>query len=169
MRYRRGFLGGCRQEFAHLPDWRIMDEVTRRKMDERTRRNPVRFVGALLPIAVLLIAGVATPEVFGGQECFGREASAFAKRVLRPGLRVRVERDVEERDRYGRTLIYLRLPDGRSYNALLAAEGYAVPLTIPPNVRHAERFVTLARRARERAAGLWSSRSCDGDPDRPAG
>jgi micrococcal nuclease len=182
-------------------------------MDGVTRRNTVRFVGTLVPIAVLLIAGVAafqqelgsrsasgdragsdvvvrvvdgdtmelqwagksrligvdTPEVYGGQECFGREASAFAKRVLRPGLRVGVERDVEERDRYGRTLLYLRLPDGRSFNELLVAEGYAVPLTIPPNVRHADRFVTLARRARERAAGLWSSRSCDGDPDRPAG
>jgi endonuclease YncB( thermonuclease family) len=214
MRYSR-FLGGSRQEFAPLPDWRIMDEVTRRKMDGGTRRNPMRFVGTLLPIAVLLIAGVAvfqqelgsgsasgdragparsdvvvrvvdgdtvelrsagksrligvdTPEVYGGQECFGREASAFAKRVLRPGLRVRVERDVEERDRYGRTLIYLRLPDGSSFNELLVAEGYAVPLTIPPNVRHADRFKKLARTARERAAGLWSSRSCDGDPDRPA-
>lgn len=193
-----------------------MDEVTRRNMDGRRRRKPVRFVGTLLPIAVLLIAGVAifenglgsgsasgdraaplggdvvvrvvdgdtvelqsagksrligvdTPEVFGGQECFGREASAFAERVLRPGLRVRVQRDVEERDRYGRMLIYLRLPDGRSFNELLVAEGYAVPLTIPPNVRHAERFRKLARTARKRAAGLWSSRSCDGDPDRPAG
>ena len=38
------------------------------------------------------LIGVDTPEVFGGRECFGREASAFAKRVLRPGLRVRVER-----------------------------------------------------------------------------
>jgi micrococcal nuclease len=112
------------------------------------------------------LIGVDTPEVFGDKECFGREASRFAKHVLRPGLRVGVERDVEERDRYGRALIYLRLPDGRSFNELLVDEGFAVPLTIPPNVRHAERFRELARGARERAAGLWSSRSCDGDPDR---
>jgi micrococcal nuclease len=115
------------------------------------------------------LIGVDTPEVFGGQECFGREASAFAKRLLRPGLRVVIERDVEERDRYGRTLVYLRLPDDRSFNEVLVAEGFAVPLTIPPNVRHAERFRELARRARERAAGLWSSRACGGDPDRPMG
>jgi micrococcal nuclease len=113
------------------------------------------------------LIGVDTPEVFGGHECFGLEASAFAKRLLRPGLRVEVERDVEQRDRYGRTLIYLRLPDGRSLNELLVAEGFAVPLTIAPNVRHAERLHELARRARKRAAGLWSSRACDGDPDRP--
>jgi micrococcal nuclease len=115
------------------------------------------------------LIGVDTPEVFGGQECFGREASAFAKRHLPRGLQVMVERDVEERDRYGRTLIYLRLPDRQSFNELLVAEGFAVPLTIPPNVRYAERFRELARRARERAAGLWSSRFCEGDPDRRVG
>jgi micrococcal nuclease len=104
------------------------------------------------------LIGVDSPEVFAGRECFGREASAFAKRLLRPGLRVVVERDVEERDRYGRALVYLRLPDGRSFNELLVAEGFAVPLTIPPNVRHAVRLGELARRARRRAAGLW--RAC---------
>lgn len=115
------------------------------------------------------LIGVDTPEVFGSRACFGEEASEFAKRTLRPGLRVKIERDAELRDRYGRSLIYLTLPDGRSFNDLLVAEGFAVPLTIPPNVRYADRFRELARRARERAAGLWSSRSCGGDPDRRVG
>jgi micrococcal nuclease len=112
---------------------------------------------------------VDTPEVYGGRECFGRRASAFARRTLRPRLRVTVERDVEERDRYGRTLLYVRLPDGRSFNELLVRRGFAVPLTVPPNVRHAATFRRLAREAREREAGLWSPRTCAGDPDRPAG
>jgi len=115
------------------------------------------------------LIGVDTPEVYGDRECFGREASAFTRRLLRPGRRVRVEHDTEERDRYGRTLIYLHLPRGRSFNELLVAEGVAVPLTIPPNVRHAERLRELGRQARERAVGLWSPRSCGGDPDLPAG
>ena len=31
------------------------------------------------------LIGVDTPEVFGGQECFGREASEFAKQMLPSG------------------------------------------------------------------------------------
>ena len=115
------------------------------------------------------LIGVDTPEVYGGLECFGRRASAFAKRTLRARLRVTVERDVEERDRYGRALRYVRLPDGRSFNELLMQRGFAVPLTVPPNVRHAAMFRRLARQAREREVGLWSPQTCDGDPDRPEG
>ena len=103
------------------------------------------------------LIGVDTPEVFGGSECFGREASAFAKRVLRPGARVRYRLGVEPRDRYGRALVDVWLADGRFFNALLVREGYAVPLTIPPNVEHAERFVRDAGRARREGRGLWSA------------
>ncbi len=99
------------------------------------------------------LIGVDTPEVYGGVECFGREASAFAKRRL-TGRRVRVRRGVDDRDRYGRLLVYLHL-DGRMFNADLVREGYASPLTVPPNVEHADTFVRLARRAREQELGLW--------------
>ena len=101
--------------------------------------------------------GIDTPEVYGGVQCYGREASAFAKRLLRPGVRVRYRVGVEERDRYGRLLAYVYLPDGRMFNLLLAQRGYASPLTIPPNVEFADRFVAAARRAREAGRGLWSA------------
>ena len=105
------------------------------------------------------LIGVDTPEVYGGVECFGREASAFAKRQL-DGERVRYTVGREERDRYGRLLVYLWLEDGRSFNALLVSRGYAQPLTIQPNSDYAEVFVRLARRARERALGLWAPGAC---------
>lgn len=111
------------------------------------------------------LIGVDTPEVFGRPGCFGEEASEFAKRTLRPGMPVKVERDAEPRDRYGRSLIYLALPDGRSFNEMLVDEGFAVPLTIAPNVRYAGRFRELASRARHQEVGLWSPATCDG-PDR---
>ena len=108
------------------------------------------------------LIGVDTPEVHGGVECFGREASAYVKKRL-SDRRVRVRRGIEERDRYGRLLVYLYL-DGRMFNAELVREGYASPMTVPPNVEHADTFVRLARRAREQGAGLWGS--CDPAPRR---
>ena len=105
------------------------------------------------------LIGVDTPEVYGGVECYGREASAYAKREL-DGRRVRYAVGREERDRYGRLLVYLWLEDGRSFNALLVGRGYAEPLTIPPNDDHAQTFLRLSREARRRAVGLWSSATC---------
>ena len=103
------------------------------------------------------LIGIDTPEVFGEAECYGRAASDYAKRVLRRDTPVRYRLGVERRDRYGRALIYLWLRDGRFFNAMLARDGYATQLTIPPNVEYADRFRTLVREAREAHRGLWGS------------
>src|SRR4051795_2784745 len=109
-------------------------------------------------IGKVRLIGIDTPEVFGQSECFGREASAFAERILPPGTHVRYRLGVDPRDRYGRALAYLYMDDGRMFNELLAERGYATPLTIPPNVDYARRFVAAAKRAREAGRGLW--RAC---------
>lgn len=101
------------------------------------------------------LIGIDTPEVFGGVECHGREASAFTKSAL-DGERVLVDFDVGATDRYGRALVYV-WHDGSFFNGRIVAEGYAVPLTVPPNVRYADLFVRLAREARDAVRGLWSS------------
>ena len=106
------------------------------------------------------LIGVDTPEVYGEAECFGREASAFVRRLLPLGARVEYTLGVERRDRYGRALAYLDTEDGRFVNLLLVRRGYAQPLTIPPNDRFADRFVAAAGRARERGAGLWEAGAC---------
>jgi micrococcal nuclease len=105
------------------------------------------------------LIGIDTPEVYGGVECYGPEASAYAKRLLR-GRRVRYALGAETRDRYGRALVYLWLDDGRFVNELLVARGYARTLAIAPNVRHAALFARRAREARDARLGLWSSRAC---------
>ncbi len=104
------------------------------------------------------LIGIDTPEVHDGIECFGREASNFASRLLPLGTRVRYRIGVEERDRYGRLLAYVWLPDGRMFNRVMVEKGYAQPLTIPPNVEFADVFQTAARAARRAGLGLW--RSC---------
>lgn len=104
--------------------------------------------------------GVDTPEsVRPGTpvQCFAKRASA-RNVALVGGERVRLRFDAERRDRYGRLLAYVyRARDGAFVNAVLVRDGYARTLTIPPNVRHARRFATLARVARREGRGLWGT------------
>jgi len=69
---------------------------------------------------------------------------------------VRLEHDVERRDRYGRLLAYVHAR-GVMVNARLARDGYAEPLTVRPNTRHEKRIRTLANAARAAGRGLWSA------------
>jgi micrococcal nuclease len=104
------------------------------------------------------VIGVDTPETVAPNrpvEPYGKQASAFAERYLE-GATVRLAGDAEPRDRYGRMLAYVWLADGTFWNALLAAEGYAQQLTIPPNVTYAGLFRRLVAEARRGRRGLWA-------------
>jgi len=101
--------------------------------------------------------GINTPETkhpTRGVEYFGKEASE-ANRKLVEGKPVRLEFDVQEQDRYGRLLAYVYLEEGTFVNAWLVKNGYAMLMTIPPNVKHQELFLKLHRVAREAGRGLW--------------
>ncbi len=107
------------------------------------------------------LIGVDTPETVDPDrpvQPYGKEASNFAKRML-DGRTVRLAGDVEPRDRYGRLLAYVWLPDGTFWNALLAAEGYAQLITIPPDVTYAGLFRRLVDEARSASRGLWAGRT----------
>jgi micrococcal nuclease len=111
-------------------------------------------------IGKVRLIGIDTPEVFGDVECYGRRAAAFVSRLLPLGTDVRYRVGAEERDRYGRALVYVWLGDGRFLNRLLLARGYAQTLMIPPNVEYADGFAAAARRARIRGRGLWAPGAC---------
>lgn len=107
------------------------------------------------------LVGIDTPETRHprrGVECFGPQATAHLARLVPPGTAVTLTFDVERTDRYGRPLVYLwRTSDGLFVNLRMVADGYAQVLTVPPNVRHAERFVSAQREARAAGRGLWSA------------
>ena len=114
----------------------------------RGRAERVRYIGVDTPESVKR----GTPV-----QCFAHAAAAENARLV-AGERVRLVRDVEARDRFGRLLAYVyRVRDGRFVNAELVRRGYARTLTIPPNVRFADRFAGLARAARAAGRGLWSA------------
>lgn len=116
------------------------------------------------------LIGIDTPEVHESAKLHrdarrsGKDAAAIKKlgkkssefvRGLVEGKRVRLEFDVEKRDRYGRMLAYVYLKDGTFVNAEIVRQGYASPYTFPPNVRHAELLREMFREARENKRGLW--------------
>ena len=117
----------------------------------------VRFGGRVERVRYI---GVDTPESRRPGtpvQCFARRAAQENARLV-SGRRVRLVLDVEARDRFGRMLAYVyRAGDGRFVNAALVRGGYARPLTIPPNVRFADRFARLAADARRSGRGLWSA------------
>ena len=90
----------------------------------------------------------------GTQLAMGKKAARYAKEFLK-SRQVRLEYDVEQRDRYGRLLAYIYLQDGTFVNEKIIRDGYAYPLTIPPNVRYAHEFKQWFDEAREQKRGLW--------------
>ncbi len=85
----------------------------------------------------------------------GKAARKYVKGLVKKGDRVKIEFDVEKKDKYRRMLGYVYLPDGRMLNDVIIRNGYASPLTIPPNVRYRRRFSKSYRYAREHRLGLW--------------
>lgn len=112
------------------------------------------------------LIGIDTPEsVKQGSpvECFGKEASRRTSELLPEGTPIRLELDLEERDRYERLLAYVyRSSDGLFVNLALATDGYAGVLTYPPNVAHTDDFRRAVADARADGTGLWAS--CGSDP-----
>lgn len=112
--------------------------------------EPVRYIGIDTPEPNPTSA--ATPEPFAD------EATAANRRLLEGGGRLLLERDVSERDRFGRLLRHVWTQDDEGWtlvNLALVAEGYAQVSTFPPDVRYADVLVAAQRAAREAGRGLW--------------
>ncbi|MFA6320541.1 MAG: thermonuclease family protein [Candidatus Omnitrophota bacterium] len=88
-------------------------------------------------------------------QAMGQKSAAFTKQLCE-GKTVRIVSDVRKTDKYGRLLAYLYLEDGTFVNAKILEEGYGQVMTIPPNVKYADYFLKLERRAREDRKGLWA-------------
>ncbi|MBM3730286.1 MAG: thermonuclease family protein [Actinobacteria bacterium] len=107
------------------------------------------------------LIGLDTPETkhpTKGVECWGPEASDFTKSLLVPGTRVRLVRDAEARDRYGRLLAYVYLADTNVFvNRELIRLGFARPYPFEPNTIHKATFADAAWEAQGARRGLWSA------------
>jgi len=104
------------------------------------------------------LIGINTPET---GEPFSREATEFTKK-LTLGKSVRLEFDIQPKDRYQRTLAYVY--SGTDFvNLELIKNGLAVSETIQPNVLHQDELVNAQKEAREKCSGIWQGLCLDPD------
>lgn len=98
--------------------------------------------------------GIDSPEL-DDDRGYGERASAHNARLLQAGP-LRLQLDLEARDRFGRVLAYVWA--GEVFvNRQMVADGYAYVSTHPPNVRYEGELVRAQREARDAGRGLWGS------------
>jgi endonuclease YncB( thermonuclease family) len=99
------------------------------------------------------LIGIDTPEV--GQ-CFAKEATSAAQTLAgRRAVRLVGDRTQARRDRYGRLLAYVLLPDGRDVGRELIRLGAAAVYVYDRPFTRLQSYRDAESAARGRAVGLW--------------
>lgn len=118
----------------------------------------------LLPVGPrrdVRLIGIDTPEVYGGVQCGGPQASRSLKRMLPPGTRVRMLSDTSQdlKDRYGRLLRYVhKAKGGRDMNRAQVYKGWARVYVYAGTPFHRVRsYRTAQSQARAADRGIWAT------------
>lgn len=101
--------------------------------------------------------GINTPEVESRNKPT-QAGGAEAKRWLTKQLlnkKVRLEKDVEKKDKYDRLLAYIFTEDNRHLNLELLERGLATVSIYPPNIKYTGVFVAAAKLAEDKGLGIW--------------
>jgi len=128
---------------------RVVDGDTIRVMVGGVEER-VRYIGMDTP--ELNTSSSATPDPYA-------EAATDANARFLEGGRLILEKDVSERDQYGRLLRNVWLERDGTWtfvNLALVAEGYAQVSTYPPDVKYVDVLLAAQRAAREDERGLWA-------------
>lgn len=145
------FLSGCDDEQIVSGNIFQVKRVIDGDTIELTNSEKVRYLGIDTPET-----SKRSPEgdwVYNPQP-YAEMAKDFNKKLVE-GKSVRLEFDVEKRDKYNRLLAYCFVGDA-FVNVRLLEEGLAMLYTSPPNVKYADLFVEKAKTARSLGKGIWS-------------
>jgi micrococcal nuclease len=103
--------------------------------------------------------GINAPEIEHKNrkgEPFGIFSSRTNRKLVQ-GQKVRLEKDHETHDRYGRQLAYVFLADGTFVNATLVQVGAAYCLPHSLNAKYKDTFQRAQRRAMATGRGIWQN------------
>lgn len=129
------------------------------KVEFQGRRESIRLIGIDCPESKKN-AKAKEDAKRSGQDietmiALGKRATTFTNGLVKKGDIVKIEFDIQQKDKYRRLLGYVYLFDGRMLNEEIVKAGYAQPSTYPPNVKYQERFSKASQEARGNGRGLW--------------
>ncbi len=111
-------------------------------------------------VETIRLIGVDTPETHKPNtpvQCYGPEAAAYTKQLIGDSkVRLQADPDNTNRDRYGRLLRYVYLPDGRLVETELITKGYGFAYTLFPFQKKDE-FKADEQQAKTASLGLWAN------------
>lgn len=115
------------------------------------REERVRYVGLDAP-------EIANAGAGAGADCGGDEARAANDRLV-AGEELVLERDVSDRDRFGRLLRHAWLASGawRLVGLELVEAGAVEARSYPPDTARDSQLDAAQRRARDQGAGIWGA------------
>ncbi|WP_225986131.1 thermonuclease family protein [Psychrobacillus glaciei] len=114
----------------------------------------VKVNGKEETVRMILVDTPETKHPKLGVQPFGPEASSFTKNAL-TGEEIELEKDISERDRYGRLLRYVWI-DGKLFNETLIEKGLARVAVFQPDVKYIDQFRELQQKAQKQGIGIWS-------------
>jgi micrococcal nuclease len=117
-------------------------------------------------VRTVRLIGVDTPETVDPRrpvQCFGKEASDFAKaNLINQEVILETDPSGDEIDKYGRLLAFVFLQNGTNFNQLIIEKGYAYEYTYKNSYKYQKGFKKAEADAKLNQRGLWSSDTCSG-------
>ncbi len=123
----------------------------------------------------LRLIGIDSPESFDDEKAHrdsartgeklssilkkGDRSKAYLATVVQRGEKLRVDFDIDKRDRYDRLLGYVYLPSGELLNVKIVRDGYAKPSTNEGNHRYKREINRAYTEAKNDRRGLWGRKN----------
>lgn len=110
-------------------------------------------------IITVRMLGIDTPETVDPRkpaQCYGQKASDETKRMLvGHAVRLKLNPNREERDKYDRYLAYVYLEDGTFWNEYLLKNGFAREYTFGKPYLFQKEFRNIEQETKREQRGLW--------------
>ncbi len=143
----------------HCKVTKIVDGDTLKCKMENGKEENIRLIGIDAPESIITSKAYSDSEKTGDTietiKEMGEKSKAFVMTRVKVGNKIKLELDIQEKDKYNRTLAYVYLEDGTMLNEILVKEGYAQVSTYPPNVKYEKIFLENQNDARDKKRGFW--------------